>query len=168
MFQKKSRLTPRQVVSDMVVFAVQYGLASKQLLHLANLFSASLNQCTGQEAPGSNVPKRRGLTITTARKNIVNGSASSQIATSKGNTTLPQLAKEASKETIPAQQAQRRQKTRKEQLPTVSSVSLDAIPGLRRQASALDPEQAKQREQGWGLSYKNASTAVPARKEVCS
>lgn len=61
----------------------------------------------------------------------------------------------------------KRQQARKEALPTVSSVSPEAIPGLRRQASSLDPGQAKQREKGWGLSFKEPTVAVPTRKEVC-
>lgn len=60
-----------------------------------------------------------------------------------------------------------RQQARKEALPTVSSVSPEAIPGLRRQASSLDPGQAKQREKGWGLSFKEPTVASPTRKEVC-
>ena len=44
--------------------------------------------------------------------------------------------------------------------------SNDIRPGLRKQASIVDPEQAKQLEKGWGLSYKDASAPTPVRKEV--
>jgi hypothetical protein len=106
--------------------------------------------------------KVRGLTITTARKSITGGSTAAQL-TSPSSAAAHQP--EGRKQLISSQPAQRKQRVRKD-LPTVSSVSPDAIPGLRRQASVVDPEQAKQQEKGWGLAFKDPSKAVPVRKEV--
>ena len=106
--------------------------------------------------------KVRGLTITTTRKNITGGStAAQQISPS----TVPAHQPEGRKQLILSRAAQRKQRVPND-LPSVSSVSPDAIPGLRRQASVVDPEQAKQQEKGWGLAFKDPSKAVPVRKEV--
>lgn len=115
---------------------------------------------------GDKFSKPRGLTVTTARTNIMSGSAPAQPSAKSPNMQLPET--EISKQLIPAQPAQRKHKQKhKEQLPTISSVSIDAIPGLRRQASALDPEHSKQLEKGWGLSFKDPNILMPVRKEVC-
>ncbi|KAL0037008.1 hypothetical protein WJX77_008847 [Trebouxia sp. C0004] len=106
--------------------------------------------------------KVRGLTVTTTRKNITGGcTAAQQISPS----SAPAHQSEARKQLILSQPAQRKQRLRKN-LPTVSSVSPDAIPGLRRQASVVDPEQTKQQEKGWGFAFKDPSKSVPVRKEV--
>jgi len=112
---------------------------------------------------GADTPsKGRGLTITTTRKNITGGSSAAQ---QTSPSSVPAHQPEGRKQLILSQPAQRKQRVRKD-LPTVSSVSPDAIPGLRRQASVVDPEQAKQQEKGWGLAFKDPSKAVPVRKEV--
>lgn len=109
--------------------------------------------------------KVRGLTITTARKSITGGSTAAQLTSPSSAAGAAAHQPEGRKQLISSQPAQRKQRVRKD-LPTVSSVSPDAIPGLRRQASVVDPEQAKQQEKGWGLAFKDPSKAVPVRKEV--
>ena len=110
--------------------------------------------------------KQRGLTVTTARTSIMSGSRVPQLAS-----TTVQRVKQSRPQDKPdldsSKSAGRRQQRRKEALPTVSSISPEAIPGLRHQASILDPGQAKQREKGWGLSFKDPSVATTTRKEVC-
>ncbi|KAA6417880.1 MAG: hypothetical protein FRX49_12178, partial [Trebouxia sp. A1-2] len=106
--------------------------------------------------------KVRGLTITTTRKHITGSSTTTQV---NSLSSQPAHQPEGRKQLISSQPAQRKQRVRKD-LPTVSSVSPDAIPGLRRQASVVDPEQAKQQEKGWGLAFKDPSKAAPVRKEV--
>ena len=119
--------------------------------------------------PTNTSNKQRGLTLTTARKSITSGSTAQLVST-----TVQRVQQTTSKEKsdlISVKSVGRRQQARKEALPTVSSVSPEAIPGLRRQASSLvglGPEQTKQREKGWGLSFKDPSVVTPTRsKEVC-
>lgn len=120
------------------------------------------------KACSDNPHKQRGLTITTARKSISSYQPAAQPA-SFAPKHVQQPRPEVKSDMALSQSPGRREKVRKEALPTVSSVSADAIPGLRRQASAIDPEQAKQREKGWGLSFKDPAAATPTRKEVsCS
>ena len=127
--------------------------------------SATLDVSTAVLEPARDISsKPRQLTVTTARRSIVNGSTLAQPAITS-STSAQQPDAKVSKQLIPAQLAARKQRVRRE-LPTVSSVSPEAIPGLRRQASTVDPEQAKQLEKGWGLAFKDPSVAVPVRKEV--
>ena len=108
--------------------------------------------------------KQRGLIVTTARKSITSGSPVSQLVSTTVKRVQPRL--EDKPDLISSKSTGRRQQARKEALPTVSSVSPEAIPGLRRQASSLDSGQAKQQEKGWGLSFKEPTVALPTRKEV--
>lgn len=109
------------------------------------------------------------MTITKARKSVT-GLVVQQtsIATTKsaltgiGNKTISSLGS-ATQQPRPHI---RSQPDKDDELATVSSVSLDAIPGLRKQASVVDPEQKKQLEKGWGLSYKDPNAPVVVRKEV--
>ena len=116
--------------------------------------------------PTTTPNKQKGLTVTTARKSISNGSRVSQLVSTTAQ-RIQQPRPQDQSDLSPSKSVGRRQQTRKEALPTVSSVSPEAIPGLRRQASSLDPGQAKQREKGWGLSFKDPSVVTPTRKEVC-
>ena len=120
--------------------------------------------------PTNTSNKQRGLTVTTARKSITSGFTASQLVSTTVQRVQQSKPKEKS-DLISLKSVGRRQQARKEALPTVSSVSPEAIPGLRRQASSLvglGPEQTKQREKGWGLSFKDPSVVTPTRsKEVC-
>lgn len=115
--------------------------------------------------PSNTSNKQRGLTVTTARKSITSGSRVSQLV----STTVQRVQQPRPQDKADLNSSNsigRRQQRRKEALPSVSSVGPEAIPGLRHQASILDPGQAKQREKGWGLSFKDPSVATPIRKEV--
>ena len=110
--------------------------------------------------------KQRGLTVTTI-KSVTSGSPVSQLV----STTVrreQQARSDDKHDPISSKSDRNRRQARKEALPTVSSVSPAAIPGLRRQASSLNPGQAKDREKGWGLSFKEPTVAIPTRKEVWS
>ena len=107
-------------------------------------------------------PTQTGLTITTARKSVT-GLVVQQTST----VTAPLRVNNKAVSSPGAPQSRPHAHTQPDdELTTVSSVSLDAIPGLRKQASVVDPEQKKQLEKGWGLSYKDPSAPVPVRKEV--
>ncbi|KAL3146030.1 hypothetical protein ABBQ38_015385 [Trebouxia sp. C0009 RCD-2024] len=109
--------------------------------------------------------KQRGLTVTTIRKSVASGSpASPSVRPTVQRVQQPR--REDKPDPTLSRPDRQRQQARKEALPTVSSVSPEAIPGLRRQASSLDPGQAKQREKGWGLSFKEPTVASPTRKEI--
>ena len=108
--------------------------------------------------------KQRGLTVTTARKSITSGCLVSQLVSTTPKRVQPRL--EDKPDLVSSKSTGSRQQARKEALPTVSSVSPEAVPGLRRQALSLDPGQAKQREKGWGLSFKEPTVALLTRKEV--
>lgn len=118
------------------------------------------------KAPSDSSSQRRGLTITTARKSVTSGvHLPSPVRNTVKN--VQQDTFEDKVDLISSQKAEKRQQARKAALPTVSSVSTDAIPGLRRQASALNPQEVKQKEKGWGLSFKDAKAVSPVCREVC-
>lgn len=116
--------------------------------------------------PSNTFNKQRGLTVTTARKSITSGSRVPQLIKTTAQ-RVQQPRPQDKPDLKSSNPVGRRQQRRKEALPSVSSISPEAIPGLRHQASILDPGQAKQREKGWGLSFKDPSVATPTRKEVC-
>lgn len=135
--------------------------------HCIPLACLTASACSA--AASTDKPVQTGMTITKAHKSVT-GLVVQQTST----TTTKSAQKGVGNKTIssPGSESQqprphiRSQPDMDDELATVSSVSLDAIPGLRKQASVVDPEQKKQLEKGWGLSYKDPNAPVLVRKEV--
>lgn len=109
--------------------------------------------------------RTRGLVITKEARKSVTGAAVQQqvISGSKpGRKVKTAAASYAALQPADSYAHEQRDAARESE----SIISNDVRPGLRKQASAIDPEQAKQLEKGWGLSYKDPSAPAPVRKEV--
>lgn len=117
-------------------------------------------------AASNSKPARVGLTITTARKSVTGTGMHREIKTTSRQ--VPQNLSLKTSITVTQQGGTQNPSPADQdhELTTVSSVSVHAIPGLRKQASVIDPAQTKQLEKGWGLSYKDANAPVAVRKEV--